>query len=78
MGEGFKNRLTEELTEAIDTVCFACPYRVDVCEERNVEYSDKYCDRCMVQLMYRLFAAERDAGGYLPDDAPEWQAIINY
>lgn len=77
-GTEFKSRYTDEFQSAVDVVCGACPYRVDVCEEQGVEAAEKYCDRCMVRLMCDLFFAEREAKSLLPDESPEWQAIINY
>ncbi len=70
----YKKRLTNELREAIDIVCGACPYIVD--ESDNAEA--KYCERCMVRLMTNLFSTEDELGEYLPTTSPEWQAIINY
>lgn len=84
----YKNCLTPELVDAIDTVCGACPYISEICEDEELVnaayaggYGDanaKYCERCMVRNMYNLFKAERDASAYIDYDSPEWQAIINY
>lgn len=70
----YKKQLTNELIDAIETVCGACPYIVD----ENYDANEKYCERCMVRHMYELFYAEDKNGDYLPMSAPEWQAIINY
>lgn len=81
--------LTNELRNAIDTVCAACPYISD-CEideelselaysnADSVDQGDKYCNHCMVRNMYNLYSAMDETNGDLPYTAPEWQAIINY
>lgn len=80
--------LTDELINAIDTVCCACPYisDCDFNEElveaalSNYSYDPgiKYCERCMVRHMYNLYDAMDNTEEELPYSAPEWQAIINY
>lgn len=77
--------LTKELENAIDIVCAACPYISDceIDEELSAlanvaDAGAKYCDRCMVRLMYNLYDAMDDAGGKLPYSSLEWQAVINY
>lgn len=70
----FTNRLTPELNKAINIVCGACPY----IESYKYEAGEKYCGHCMVWCMYNLFRAENDNQDWLPEIAPEWQAIINY
>ena len=84
-----KKMLTEELENAMDTVCLAYPYISD-CDwnEELVDaaYADyeiadagaKYCERCMVRHMYNLYDAMDNTEEELPYSAPEWQAIINY
>lgn len=82
--------LTDELQNAIDIVCAACPYISD-CEtdEELLELAygkegerydggAKYCNHCMVRNMYNLYFAMDEANRDLPYTAPEWQAIINY
>ena len=81
--------LTDELQNAIDIVCAACPYISD-CEideelselaysnADSVDTSEKYCSHCMVRNMYNLYSAMDETNGDLPYTAPEWQAIINY
>ena len=81
--------LTNELQNAIDTVCAACPYISD-CEideelselaysnADSVDQGDKYCGHCMVRNMYNLYSAMDKTNGDLPYTAPEWQTIINY
>ena len=81
--------LTNELQNAIATVCAACPYISD-CEideelselaydnADSVDPSKKYCNHCMVRNMYNLYSAMDEASGDLPYTAPERQAIINY
>lgn len=82
--------LTDELQDAIETVCAACPYISDceideeLCEltygKEGERYDGgaKYCGHCMVRNMYNLYSAMDEANGDLPYTAPEWQAIINY
>lgn len=77
--------LTDELQNAIDIVCCACPYVSECCTDDKLyelagcpDAGEKYCERCMVRRMYELFYTEDKNGDYLPMSAPEWQAIINY
>lgn len=86
----YKKQLTNELIDAIETVCGACPYISDgqitdeianqmgLDDDTLYDSNEKYCERCMVRRMYELFYAEGENGDYLPMSAPEWQAIINY
>ena len=81
--------LTNELQNAIETVCAACPYVSD-CDTDvmlvscaygsalKADPGEKYCSHCMVRNMYNLYSAMDEAKGDLPYTAPEWQAIINY
>lgn len=82
--------LTNELQNAIDTVCYCCPYINDSMIDdkltelaypngERIDPDKKYCSRCMVRHMYNLYSAMDKAGNDdLPCTAPEWQAIINY
>ena len=81
--------LTDELINAIDTVCEACPYISDCCLNQELvetAYSsydiadpgEKYCERCMVRHMYNLYWVMDNTNGELSYNSPEWQAVINY
>lgn len=81
--------LTNELQNAIATVCAACPYVSDCDADDmlvaaaydnrfNADPGEKYCSHCMVRNMYNLYSAMDKANGDLPCTSPEWQAIINY
>lgn len=77
--------LTDELQNAIDTVCGACPYVSECCTDDKLyelagcpDAAEKYCKHCMVRNMYDLYSAMDKMGGQLPYTAQEWQAIINY
>ena len=86
---GYVNQMTDELLDAVQTVCMHCPYISD-CEineelyaltyddEDVVDPGAKYCNRCMVRKMCELYEAEDKAQAYLPFTSPEWQAIIHY
>lgn len=81
--------LTDELQNAIDIVCAACPYISD-CETDEellelaygnadiLDPSERYCGHCMVRNMYNLYHAMDRANGELSYESAAWQAIINY
>lgn len=86
----YKKQLTDELSDAIDAVCMACPYISDgqitdelanqmgLDDDAPYDAGEKYCKRCMVNHMYNLFRSEDEKGHHLSMEAPEWKPIINY
>lgn len=77
--------LTNELENAINIVCGACPYISDCSIDDELyelagcpDAAEKYCEHCMVRNMYNLYSAMDNKQNELPYTAPEWQAIINY